>query len=213
MNIVVNAQPADVPRTVQPVGAPDHQRVRHSRPRCRRGVSPRAGPRRMGDSRAREGDGAQHPRHSRRRREPHLLRRPLQRVLDLRHRLPRHPQGRPASARHGGPALLRHRPVHRRRPHGGLGRVLFADLRLHAAAGQGALRHHAQGAAAAEPVPHLLPPADRARRPRAVRARRGAPAAHRLRHPRRAGHRRGASRSAGSSSSRRSACRPTSAAR
>ena len=33
---------------------------------------------------ARRGDGAQHPRHPRRRRQPHLLRRPLPRLLDLR---------------------------------------------------------------------------------------------------------------------------------
>ena len=58
-----------------------------------------------------------------------------------------------------------------------LGRVLLADLRLHAAAGQRALRHHAEGTAAAEPVPQLLPAADRARRHRALRAGGGAPAA------------------------------------
>ena len=133
--------------------AADHQRVRRARARRRRRVPPRARSRRVGDSRARAGDGAQHPRDPRRRREPHLLRRPLRRVLDLRRRLPRHPDGRPASAGARRHALLRHRPVHRRRPHRRLGRVLLADLRLPAAAGRGALRHHAQGPAAAEPVP------------------------------------------------------------
>ena len=170
MNIIVNAQPADVPRTVQPVETPVAQRLRHPRPRRRRRVPPRARARRVGDSGARAGDGAQHPRDPRRRRKPHLLRRPLRRVLDLRRRLPRDPDRRPAPAGDGRDALLRPRPVHRRRPHRGLGRVLCADLRLHAARGRRPLRHPAQGAAAAEPLPQLLPAADRARRHGPVRA-------------------------------------------
>ena len=46
----------------------------------------RARPRRLGDADARLGDGAQHPRHPRRRRQPDLLRRPLPGLLDLRRR-------------------------------------------------------------------------------------------------------------------------------
>ena len=76
MNIIVNAQAADVPRTVQPTERPDHQRVRGPRPRRRRRVPPGARARRVGDPGAGAGDGAQHSRDSRRRREPHLLRRP-----------------------------------------------------------------------------------------------------------------------------------------
>ena len=52
---------------------------------------PGARPGRVGNPGARAGDGAQHPGDPRRRREPHLFCRPLRRVLDLRHRLSRHP--------------------------------------------------------------------------------------------------------------------------
>ncbi len=98
MNVIVNAQPADVPRTVQPVERPVHSRVRRARARRECRVQARARPRRLGDPRARGADGAQHPGDPRRRRKPHLFRRPLRRVLDLRHRLSRHSLGRPPSA-------------------------------------------------------------------------------------------------------------------
>ena len=69
--------------------------------RARRGgrVPPRARARRVGRADARRGDGAQHPGDPRRRREPHLLRRPLPRVLDLRRRLHADPDRRPRRRR------------------------------------------------------------------------------------------------------------------
>ena len=56
----------------------------------------------MGDPGAGAGDGAQHSRDSRRRREPHLLRRPVRRILDLRHRLSRDSHRRPHPPAIGG---------------------------------------------------------------------------------------------------------------
>ena len=76
-----------------------------------------------------------------------------------------------------------------------------------------ALRHHAQGPAAAEPLPQFLPAADRARRHRALRADGGAPAAHRPGHARRPGGRGRCSSSAASSSSPPSRSTRASAAR
>jgi 4-hydroxyphenylpyruvate dioxygenase len=50
-----------------------------ARARCARGLPARAGPRRLGSAHAARGDGAEHPGHPRRGRQPHVLRRPLRR--------------------------------------------------------------------------------------------------------------------------------------
>ena len=160
------------------------------------------------------GDGAQHPRDSRRRREPHLLRRPVRRILDLRHRLPRHPDRRSASAGDSADCtssgIVQYIGPDRTADWVEFYSQIFGFTPL---PDSNALRHHAQGAAARKPLPQVLPPADRARRHRPVRAGRGASAAHRLRHARRAGAPWSSCRSAASSSSSRRRFTRASAAR
>ena len=154
MNIIVNAQAADVPRTVQPTERPIISafavRVRDADAAFRRALELGAWeiPVR---ARAMElnipaihGVGEsliyfvdRHDEFS---------------IYDIDFRAI--PDGRPSSARARRDALLRDRPVHRFRPHRGLGRVLLAGLRLCTAAGQQALRHPAQGTAARKPLSH-----------------------------------------------------------
>ena len=59
----------------------------------------------------------------------------------------RSPPSTPHAAGARRPALVRHRAVHRHRPHGGLDRVLPRAVRLRRAARRPALRHPAQGRA------------------------------------------------------------------
>ena len=145
--------------------------------------------------------------------EPHLLRRPLSRFLDLRRRLHAESRRRRAPAGADRPALVRHRPVHRQRPHGRLDRVLRRALRLPRPARRKALRHPAQGPHPGEPVRQLLPAADRADARHLRGGADGDAAARRPGHARRARHRRGADGSAASNSSSRRACTPRRAAR
>jgi 3-dehydroquinate dehydratase-2 len=86
---------------------PSDRRHRVARARCRQRLPARAGARRLGRAHARGGDGAQHPGHPRRGQQPHLLRRPLPRVLDLRRGLHPRSRRRPAPAGARRPALVR----------------------------------------------------------------------------------------------------------
>ena len=81
-------------------GRAGDRRGRDGLPGGRRGRGPSAdrGARRVGPAHPRRGDGAAHPRHPRRRRQPHLLRRSAPRLLDLRRRLHADRRRRPASA-------------------------------------------------------------------------------------------------------------------
>jgi 4-hydroxyphenylpyruvate dioxygenase len=114
MNVIVNAHAARPAGTDRDAG---DRRRGAARARCRRRLPARAIDRgAWAGAGAGGGDGAEHPRHPRRGRQPPLLRRPLAGVLDLRRRLRAHPHGGPAAAGAGRAALVRHRAVHRRRP-------------------------------------------------------------------------------------------------
>ena len=193
MNIIVNAHAAGAAAQRAAGRHARDRRDRAARARRRRRLPPRAAARRLGRADAGGGDGAEHPGDPRRGRQPHLLRRPLPRLLDLRRRLHADPDGRPEAAGAGRAALVRHRAVHRQRAHGGLDRVLPRAVRLQGAARRTALRHPAQGPHPAEPVDRparqLLPAADRARARHPGRRGRRIAAAHRPRHARRAGQR------------------------
>jgi hypothetical protein len=102
----------------------------------------------MGNAHARLRDGAQHPGHSRRRRQPRLFRRPLPRLLDLRCRFRRAAGRRSESARACRHALFRRRANDTRRPHRRLDRLLHAAPRILGASRRQILRHHAEGHAA-----------------------------------------------------------------
>ena len=126
MNVVVNADPDPLHRAAKPDDVPAISAIALRVARCRPRLQAHGGAGRVGDPDARRRDGTQHPGHPRRRRQRDLLRRPLRGPDDLRRRLPPDPLGRRASARARRPALVRHRPVHRRRPHAGLARLLRA---------------------------------------------------------------------------------------
>ena len=102
------------------------------------------------------------PGHPRRRRQPDLLRRPLPRLLDLRRRLRPLAGTDPQPAGGRRAALVRRRAGDPRRPHPGLGRLLPQSVRLLGAAARPVLRRAAEGHAAREPVPQVLPAAHRA---------------------------------------------------
>ena len=174
----------DVPRTVQPTSA-DRSAPSRVRVRDADAAFQRANELGAWEIPARAARWSSTSRHPRRRRKPHLLRRPLRRVLDLRRRLRRDSDGRPPSARHRRPALLRHRPVivrDRTADWVEFYSQLFGFRRCLTAA----LRHHAEGPAARSPCHkfflQLIEPDDI----RPVRPGR-APAADRVRHAGRAG--------------------------
>ena len=77
MNIVINAHDAQRPGSIVPAETPVISAVALARARRRRRLQARARPRRLGGAGAGGGDGAAHPGDPRRRRQPHLLRRPL----------------------------------------------------------------------------------------------------------------------------------------
>ena len=96
-------------------------------------------------------------------------------------------QRQPHAAGARRPALLRRGAEHLRRPHARLGRLLPPPVRLLGAARGRVLRRAAQGHAAREPVPQVLPAADRAAAGRGRHPLGGSAGAHRPRRARRAG--------------------------
>ena len=94
INVIVNAHSSGVGADR---AAGDH-RDRAAGARRGGGLPARAGARRLGRAGAGRGDGAQHSGDPWRRHQPHLLRRSLQGVLDLRRRLHADSHGRPEAA-------------------------------------------------------------------------------------------------------------------
>ena len=204
MNVIVNSQPADVPRTVQPVERPIISafaiRVRDADAAFRRAQDLGA----WAIPVARAGDGAQHPRDPRRGREPHLFRRPLRRLLDLRHRLPRHSR-RSTRIRRRSPecsffGVVQYIGADRTADWVEFYAQIFGFTPLPDSVRFGIMP---KGLLLQSPCRKFYPAADRARRHRALRACGGAPAAHRPRDARREWQRSRRSASAASNSSLR----------
>ena len=100
-----------------------------------RRLQARARARRLGGADARRGDGAATSRRSTASASSRIyFVDRWRRVLDLRRRLRADPHRRHAAAGARRPALVRHRAVHRQRPHGRLERVLPRAVRLRRAA-------------------------------------------------------------------------------
>ncbi len=193
MNIIVNAHAAALPRSTQPTETPVISAMALRVRDARRGLPPRARPGAWAvpthvevmelNIPAIHGVGAS---------RIYFVDR-YQRLLDLRRRLHADSDRRPASAGDGRPAFLRHRAVHRHRPHRRLDGVLPRAVRLRrrcptSSASASCPRARILRARAARFYLQLIEPdAGRARR-----RRRRAPAAHRPGHARRAGGRGGA---------------------